>query len=236
VGLLVDTREVLGINLWIKPIKFEISVIFFVWTLAWILEHAPVPPRPKRAISGLVCLSMVVEMAVIVGQAARGRMSHFNADSPLDSAAFGLMGIFIAVNTVAVAWTLWLYRGSPALAPAVTWGVRLGLVLFLMGSLEGFLMIANRAHTVGAPDGGPGLPFLNWSTRFGDLRPAHFAGLHGIQILPLAGWWLSRRRRDTGAAVVAAGFAVLAIAVILLTLQALAQRPAIPWISAGAGT
>lgn len=221
-GLLLDTREVLGINPWIKPIKFEVSVLTFVWTMAVLLHHAPAPPRPRRIISFLIFLAMGIEMSIIVGQAARGKLSHYNNDSPADAALFGIMGLFIVVNTAMAAWTLYLYRKpSHSLTPAVLWGIRLGLILFLLTSAEGFLLVANRAHTVGAPDGGPGLPFLNWSTRFGDLRVAHFAGMHGLQILPLLGLWFSTR-------IVRAAFALMAAAVVLLTVQALNRMPFLP--------
>jgi hypothetical protein len=53
-------------------------------------------------------------------------------------------------------------------------------------------MLARGSHTVGSADGGPGLPFVNWSVIAGDLRIAHFIAIHAIQIVPLFAYILSQ--------------------------------------------
>ena len=192
-----DARTIMGINPWIKPLKFLVSITIYVWTLAWFLDYLSSYRRSVRLISWGTSLVFVGEMVCIITQAARGTTSHFNVETPFDAAIFSTMGVLIFVNTLLVFVTLLLFaRPTARLAPAYLWGIRLGLLLFFLGSLEGMVMITNMAHTVGEPDGGPGLPFVNWSTRAGDLRVAHFLGFHALQLLPLAGYWLSRRWGD----------------------------------------
>lgn len=193
-----DTRTVMGINPWIKPLKFLVSITIYVWTLAWFLDYLSSYRRTVRLISWGTGLVFVGEMACIITQAARGMTSHFNVKTNFDGMIFGVMGLLIFINTTLVLVTLLLFaRPTARLAPAYLWGIRLGLLLFFLSSLEGMTMISNMAHTVGEPDGGPGLPVVNWSTRAGDLRVAHFLGFHALQLLPLAGHWLSRRWGDT---------------------------------------
>lgn len=190
----LDERVVTGLNVWFKPLKFALSSVIYLWSLGWLLADLPAPAqRGVYWISWGVASSILVEIAAIFGQAARGTTSHFNNASLFDGVVFGLMGVFIAVNTVLLVWALYLtLRHRPFGPAAYVWGMRLGLLLFLVGSAVGGVMIRQVSHTVGAPDGGPGLPVLGWSTRAGDLRAAHFLGLHALQALPLIGWLLAK--------------------------------------------
>jgi len=226
----VDPREILGVDRWIKPLKFALSIALYLGTLGWILGQLPSATRGVRMISWGAIIAMVIETAGIAGQAARGTTSHFNNATAFDGAVFSLMGLAIFGNTLLVAWTLFLFLRHPsALTAPVLAGVRLGLLLFVLASIQGGMIVSNSAHSVGAPDGGPGLPLLNWSTRVGDLRVAHFLGLHALQLLPLAGWVLARFASSAISLRAVQILALLYGTAFLATLwQALQAQPLIP--------
>jgi ABA DEFICIENT 4-like len=247
VAQLFDHRAVLGASVWAKPAKFAASVALTAATLALLLRHLSAPARGRRIAVGLVAWLTGLELVIITLQSIRGVPSHFNAATPFDAAMFGLMGAGIVVVTVGIGYLG--YRAFrqrlahlPARERALGWGIRLGFVTMLFGSAIGGLMpsptAAQRAqiaagekpalvggHTVGAADGGPGLPVTRWSTTHGDLRVPHFLGLHALQLLPLAALLLGRRRRGDGAAltiVVGAGY--LGLTAVAL-VEALRGRP-----------
>jgi len=83
------------------------------------------------------------------------------------------------------------------------------------------------AHTVGAPDGGPGLSGTGWSTEHGDLRIPHFIGLHALQVLPLIAFMMRRRRlsSDTRVLLTLTAAGSYFTLVVLLLIQALRGQP-----------
>jgi hypothetical protein len=223
-----DSRLVTGINPWIKPMKFAISIAIFLATIAWFMPDLEPWPRARRWIRHVIVGTMAVELVAIVGQAARGTTSHFNQSSAFDAIVFSIMGTAITVNTLAVAAMLPLIRRDvPTARIGYLRGMRLGIALFVAGSLLGFVIVTNQGHSVPGPDGGPGLPFLNWAIDQGDLRVTHFVGLHALQALPLLGFILDRRRSPLAVRTrVLSAVAVIWLAVMGATLLlALAGRP-----------
>ena len=210
VAMMFDSRQITGVNAWLKPAKFGLSSAVTCFSLAWIAGYLKDWPRIRDWSSRAFTASIAVEIIVIDLQAARGTTSHFNMARPFDEVAFITMGISIVVlwlSMVGMTYALVRQRVQPV---SWAWALRLGLLLSVVGAAGGGFMLRQTpeqkqnpelkqfgSHTVGAPDGGPGLPVLNWSENHGDLRVAHFIGLHGMQIIPLIGWWLLRRRRLT---------------------------------------
>jgi hypothetical protein len=195
-----DGRKILGLNPWVKPVKFDVSVIVFLVTIAVLLAALPEEWRSAKVWMGWgFGIAMIVEDTIIALQSLRGVPSHMNYTTPLNAVLFAVMGLFILVNTVLAAWLLVVWcRTDAGLSPAVVWGVRLGLLMLLAASVEGVRMVLHGAHTVGAADGGPGLAFVNWSTGHGDLRVAHFFALHALQIFPLVGLALAATKLRVG--------------------------------------
>jgi len=202
VGLWLDPRTIGGAPAWLKPAKFGASIAIYSLTLAWLFRYLGSWRKTRRIVSGTTAGVLVMEVAIIALQAWRGTTSHFNVGTPLDGALFSIMGAGIILQTavsIAVAVALWRERFAD---PALGWALRLGMTLTIIGASTGGLMVrptdaqlaearAGRgmpvagAHTVGAPDGGAGLPGTGWSIGHGDLRIPHFVGLHAVQALGL---------------------------------------------------
>ena len=70
--LVVDPREVTGMPLWAKPLKFAISIAIYCFTLAWLISLLTVAKRVSWIAGTLSAVGVVIEMVIILGFAAVG--------------------------------------------------------------------------------------------------------------------------------------------------------------------
>ncbi|MFI6319136.1 hypothetical protein ACIBG8_16525 [Nonomuraea sp. NPDC050556] len=198
-----DPRTLGGVPLWAKPLKFAASFAIYSFTWAWLLSLRHRASRTGWWMGTALVIAGAAEVAIIFGQAARNRHSHFNEATELDAALWKAMGVTIGVLLLAnivAAILLLLERQADRV---MTWAVRAGLVISAIGLSLGGLMVVHvpgqswaedmaGAHSVGVQDGGAGLPLFGWSTVGGDLRVPHFIGMHALQLLPLLAFALTR--------------------------------------------
>ncbi len=199
IAAIVDPRIITGAPAFVKPLKFILSTAIYLVTFLWLLSLVQGRRRLVAVLAFVTALGMMVENVIITYQALRGVTSHYNMTTSFDAALFNIMGMIImlvALMNLGLGILL-LFQKLPNRATA--WAVRLGVLIAFVGMMTGFLMTGVPspaqqaqmaageqpttfgAHSVGVEDGGPGLPFVGWSTEGGDLprgplrRPARDA-------------------------------------------------------------
>ncbi|UPT68197.1 MAG: hypothetical protein M0D57_05970 [Sphingobacteriales bacterium JAD_PAG50586_3] len=211
------TVKVYGINAWIKPFKFALSTALLSWAMAWYIGY--LPNFNPAVFNWVIIITLGFEIVYIALQASKGQLSHYNLSSPLYSVLYSLMATAATVATFAVAYIGFLFftQNFPELPPYYVWAIRIGIVVFVVFSLEGFVMGSRLTHTIGGPDGESGIPLLNWSTKYGDPRIAHFIGMHALQVIPILSYHLLKSTRLTLATGVL--YALLAVFTLVQALQ-----------------
>ncbi|MFC4336451.1 hypothetical protein [Salininema proteolyticum] len=218
VAVFIDDRTLLGESVWVKPLKFGVAFAAYAATLAWLYGRLTKWRRTAWWTGSVFAVVGVVEVGVIAFAAALGTYSHFNqSDDPAnrfvqETFQYGVPGIFMTGMLLAIL-VLTQRMGDKAQTNALRWG----LGLSVLGMASAYLIVSVSAefdertvldaggnevplsgsHGVGDPDGG-GMFLTGWSTTGGDMRVAHFVGLHGIQVMILAAVaiaYLSRKTR-----------------------------------------
>ncbi len=220
---LADDRMLIGVSVWEKPAKFFLSVALQFLTLAWALSLVNGTVRQWRSVRWSVAALVVAswsELVIISARAFRGEASHFNTVTTLDGALYALMGIGAVTMTLTsgiIGFRIWQNRKSGLWAEAAGLGIMSGA--FLTTVVAGYMSSQEGGHWVGGElTDATGLAFFHWSTTGGDLRVAHFFGLHATQAVPFAA--LSGQRFVVYAAAI-----VVALATAAAFAQALSGVP-----------
>ena len=184
-----DLRQLDGVDVWVKPTKFLVSVAVFALTSAWFFGYVR-PERRRGLAMGYVVWGIIgfgsFEDTWIIWQAAHGARSHFNHADLFVSVMYALMGIgaiLLVATTLPLANEI-ARRPIAGMRLDYRVAVVMGLILTcLLGGGAGLYMGAQHGHSVGL-DGGH-FPLFGWNRMGGDLRVAHFFAMHMEQALPL---------------------------------------------------
>lgn len=230
---LVDSRTLAsGVNVWLKPAKFAFSLSTFALTAAWFMGY--VRPerrasRPMRAAARVLMATAGFELTYIALQAARGLESHFNVSGPVYAVMYALMGlaaIALAATTLPLAWEI-ARRPAPGLQSSYRAAVVIGLALtFVLGAGFGGYMSTQAGHAVGTVGGQ--VPVVGWNRLGGDLRVAHFLGIHAEQAIPILAALAAGCGTRTRWLVLAAGTTLYVALTIGVFVQAVRGQPLLP--------
>lgn len=233
----LDVRELNGASIWAKPMKFGLSFGLHMLTLVWLATLVDERAQRGRWI-GIVLVSAglasILEVLYVALQAARGRASHFNTETPLESFLYyqvmGGAALVLVCATFGLGWLI-LRNSLSSVGPGLKTGAAFGAMLSAAATLvtAGALaagVIDGPGHWVrGVRTDAYGLPLFGWATRGGDLRVPHFFATHIIQALPIVGIVADRAAKLKARTLVLIA-AVGALAATALTLaQAIAGRP-----------
>jgi len=232
-AMALDARTFNGVNVWIKPFKFELSTAVHMATLAlfWpYLDSRFRQGRVLRAAAWIIAAIFVFEVGYIAYRASLAEASHFNDTTPTAALLYAAMGVAIVVVMAITVWIgVQLLRSQEGgISPTLRLSIGLGLILgTLLGTASGVAMSQHYSHWVGgtASDAG-GLPLFGWSRAGGDLRVAHFVGLHAMQGLPFIGW-LTQRSSSGRVWVIAAALVWVGLSAAVF-IQAWQGKPFLP--------
>lgn len=234
-AFLYETRTFNGINVWIKPLKFMSSVAIFLVTMALFYPYLDARDRARGSVRVMVWaigIIFLLEILYITYRASLAEASHFNRATIRDEIFYALMGAGILTATAMSGWFGWLMlRAKDKIGNAdLRFAIALGLIAgCILGSVTGAYMSSGTGHWVGGLQTDAGGSFLfGWSRTGGDLRVAHFVGLHAMQGIPLIGWLAARYVPARTRSLVIASTILFAAVTIAVFVQALAGRPLLP--------
>lgn len=189
--------HVCGVNAWFKPLKFAISTFLFVWAMAWYCHY--LVNFQVVFYNWTVILLLGFEIVYIAWMAGNGDISHYNQRTPIYSFLFSLMAIAATVVTLYTGYIgiIFFVQPFPNLPDYYVWAIRLSLFIFVVFAFEGFVMGAKLSHSVGLVNDNSDMYVVGWSKKVGDLRIAHFIGMHALQVLPILSYYLLKNTKFT---------------------------------------
>lgn len=174
-----------------KAITFGHSFGLTLVNVTIIASFVPLGDRTRTSLLGVFAAACVLETFFVSLQAWRGVPSHFNLETPFDAAVAQTPAVGgLALVTIIVVLTVVAFSNGTMLPQGFRLAIQAGFVALVGSQLIGGVMIGNGMRLVFGGDPQRAYATAGW------LKPVHAALMHGILVLPLLAWLISRSEWD----------------------------------------
>jgi len=188
---LFDDTQVLGKNAWLFPMKYYFSIGIFIWSMGLYLYYLNNVAHRNVLIWGFL-ITTFVQNSIILFQSYRGTSSFNINNSPFDNLVSSIQTLSQNVFIILMLVTTYLFyfQKKNSNSQHFTWGIRMGMIVFLIGLLIGVYIM----KVFGNIESGFGSSLL--SKKHGNLKIPFFLGVHGLQIIPLLSYYIFQNKKQ----------------------------------------
>jgi hypothetical protein len=193
---LFDDTQVLGKNAWLLPMKYYLSIGIFIWSMGWYLYYLNNTLQRNVLIWGFL-ITTFIQTSLILLQSYRGESSFYNNNTPFDKLVVGFQTVNNIVFFLLMLATTYLFyfQKKNAVSQHFTWGIRMGMIIFLVGIFLGVFILIQNYYASSVNN-----VFLEnvgiSKQKHGNFNIPFFLGIHALQIIPLLSYYFFQNKRQ----------------------------------------
>ncbi len=188
---LFDDTQVSGENAWINPMKYYFSIGIFILSMGVYLHYLNNEVQ-RSFLTWCLIITTFLQTSGILLQSIRGVSSFYKQNNPFDDLIFNLQMVNYIVFFILmlVITYLFYFQKKNSKSQHFTWGIRMGMVIFLIGLLIGVYMIMVNGNYESITES------IIINKKHGNLKIPFFLGIHGLQIIPLLSYYFFQNKRQ----------------------------------------
>ena len=194
---LFDKTEVLGKNAWYNPMKYYLSTGIFIWSMGWYLYFLNNIVQ-RRIITWCLLITSLTQTSIVLLQSISGLPPFYTNNTPFNNLVcnFQLTNYVVFFVLMLVITYLFYFQKKNSKSQHFTWGIRLGMIVFLIGLLIGFYILINF---INASDNNYNVALNEIvfnKKKQGNFIIPFFLGIHGLQIIPLLSYYFFQNKKQ----------------------------------------
>jgi hypothetical protein len=142
-------------------------------------------------------ITTFIQTSLILLQSYRGESSFYNNNTPFDKLVVGFQTVNNIVFFLLMLATTYLFyfQKKNAVSQHFTWGIRMGMIIFLVGIFLGVFILIQNYYASSVNN-----VFLEnvgiSKQKHGNFNIPFFLGIHALQIIPLLSYYFFQNKRQ----------------------------------------